>query len=161
MTGGRARRIWAVGKEITYMSGYLPDLSPFFLFVVRFFTSTMLTVLTWRYNKRCPLQQQKQYSAFSAGLTFPTSLLALYCVGRVHISGRPPRLGIIALRSLSLCCRTSSTTSSKRRSLHRPISTSYLAFLLPPMVVKLRLHSAHSRGDTTQTVLVRKEVTCS
>jgi len=30
MTGGRAHGIWAVGKEITYMSGYLPDLSPFF-----------------------------------------------------------------------------------------------------------------------------------
>jgi hypothetical protein len=29
MTGGRAHGIWAVGKEITYMSGYLPDLSPF------------------------------------------------------------------------------------------------------------------------------------
>jgi hypothetical protein len=30
MTVGQAHGIWAVGKEITYMSGYLPDLSPFF-----------------------------------------------------------------------------------------------------------------------------------
>jgi hypothetical protein len=159
MTGGRAHGIWAVGKEITYMSGYLPDLSPLFFFFAQFFPFTMLIVLTWRFDERCPLQQQKQYSAFSVGPTFPISSLALCCAGRVHTSARPSRFRIIALRSPSLCCHTSSTTSSRRRSLRRPISTSYLTFLLPPMVVKSRLHSAHSRGDTTQTVLVQKEVT--
>jgi hypothetical protein len=153
MAGGRAHGIWARRKGDHIHVGILTRPEPFFfLFVARFFTSTMLTVLTWRFNERCPLQQQKQYSAFSAGPTSPTSSLVLYCAGRVHTSARPSRLGIIALRSPSLCRHTSSTTSSKRRSLHRPISTSYFAFLLPPMVVKSRLHSAHSPGDTTQTV---------
>lgn len=160
MTGGRAHRTWAVGKEITYMSGYLPDLSSFFLFFAQFFACTMLTILTWRFYERCPLQQQKQYSAFSAGPTFPISSLALCCAGQVHTSAHPSRLRIIALPSPLSCCHTSSTTSSRHRSLHRPISTSYLAFLLPPMVVRSRLHFAHSPGDTTQTVLVQKGVTC-
>ncbi|SRR5216684_2467272 len=141
------------------MSGSLPDLSPYFFSSLNF-TFTVLTVLTWRFDERCPLQQQKQYSAFSAGPTFPISSLALCCVGRTHISALLSRLCIIALRLPSLCCHTSSTTSLKRRSLLRPISTSYLTFLLPLMVAKSRLHSAHSRGDTTQIVLVPQEVTC-
>ena len=140
--------------------GILTRSESFFLFFAQFFIFTMLTVLTWRFDERCPLQQQKQYSAFSAGPTSPISLLALCCVGRVHTSAPPSRHFIIGLRSPSLCCHTLSTTSSKRRYLHLTISTSYWAFRLLPMVIKSRLHSVHSRGDTTQTVLVQKEATC-
>ena len=140
------------------MSGYLPDLSPFFFPLLKF-TFTMLTALTWRFDEQCPLPQQKQYLAFSVGPTSPISSLALCCAGHAPTSARLSRLGIIVLPSPSLCCRTSSTTFSRRPSLHRPISTNCLTFLLLPMVAKSRPHSAHSRGDITQTVLVPKEVT--
>jgi len=46
----------------------------------------------------------------------------------------------------------------KRRSPHHSIFTSYSTFLLPPMGVKSRQHSAHLRVDITQTVLVPREV---
>jgi len=46
MTGGRAPGVWAVGKEITCESGYLPDLSAnLFLFRSFGFIFGMLTVL--------------------------------------------------------------------------------------------------------------------
>ena len=158
MTGGRAPGFCAAGKDIISVSGFLPDLSPFF-FPLLSFTFVVLTALTWRFDEQCPLPQQKQYLAFSVGPTSPILSLAPFCAGRAPTSARLLRLYIIVLPSLLLCRRTSSTTSSKRPCLHRPISTNYLTFLLPLTVAKLRLHSAHSHGDITQTALVPKEVT--